>query len=581
VKLHSSDFEKRLKRNVRRTVRQSKELRKLARQSNRPRHYSLGLLVRPGLSVLLAALTWWVAGRGSGFATTIAVINLWMFLWLCTRVRGLLACLYFHPDLNALSFLPIEVNAVFRWQLQKFFRAALMSLVDLIAALGVVGVFYEFTPAKWLITALIALLAWSTFLGATLLCAARWPRLPYGIFPGLGILAGFVFLFGREFIGKFVIEFLNWGGPTMNLLLPTGWPLSLLQLLTSSTPEPLLFVLLLPIGGILWTIKDSLARLRANYEFTEIVTEPPSDLLPAETSEPASVPDTNNASETPRHLGITAIEEIILSRQFLSAPKWHEVGRLERLLWNSLTPRERTLAEFAFLEGLSITKAWQKIFRNALIAIFVAFVAGFVSPDLRVWILILGGFITFCQALAKILSTGRAFQPELCSGVNIPLYATYAIGFRELARFGFKHSLAQAPLFIPFIVMLAAAIAYFTKMSLWLGTLIGLEVSILLLALRFISLTFAFSSGTNDSSKITFNCLLLLFALALFGFPFLGFGAASIIVLTTTQLTAPIMLLSGGLLSLAILCAYGVFRVYGWFYHGNRFDLMTIATQQN
>jgi hypothetical protein len=129
--------------------------------------------------------------------------------------------------------------------------------------------------------------------------------------------------------------------------------------------------------------------------------------------------------------------------------------------------------------------------------------------------------------------------------------------------------------------MLSAPIAYFAEMPIWLGMLVGLQAGGLLLALRFISITFAFSSGTNDSSKVNFRCLLLLFALSVFGFPFLGLGAASIIVLTTTQLSAATMLLSWGLFTLSILCAYGVFRTYGWFYHANRFDLMTIASQQS
>jgi hypothetical protein len=68
-----------------------------------------------------------------------------------------------------------------------------------------------------------------------------------------------------------------------------------------------------------------------------------------------------------------------------------------------------------------------------------------VSPTAGVWILAGGLFVTFCQALAQVVTTGRAFQLIRCSGVNIPLYAGYAIGFRELARFLFKYSMVQFP----------------------------------------------------------------------------------------------------------------------------------------
>lgn len=581
MKLHSPGFERRLKRGARRTVRQSPTLRKQARQGRRARHYSLLLLVRPGLAALLAGITWWVADRTNNLAITLACINLWMFVWLCVRVRGVLTCLYAHPDLATLSLLPIETTAVFRWQLQKFFRAASLSLLDLVAALSVVGIWREFSLAMWLGAGLVALLAWATFLAAVLLCAARWPGLPYGVVPGLAFLIGLACFFGREFIVHYLLAFLNWCAPELNFLLPTGWPLALLQGALERPPQYLLLLVLLPIGGILWTLKDSLARLRASYVFSEVTVEPPADLIPGATGETEPVPGALTETEPPRHLGTTAIEEIISSRQCFIAPNWQETGRLEQWLWRGLTPREQALTEFVFPDGFHITKAWRKIFRNLLIALLVTLAFSFVAPVLRAWILGLGVFVTFCQALALILGTGSAFHPVSCSGVNIPHYAAYAIGFRELATLLFKCSFVQAPLFIAFITMLVVPIAYFTELPIRTGIQLGLQAGGVLFSLRFVSITFAFSSGTNDSSKVTFRSLFLLFTIIGFGLVFLGLGAAGMIVLATTEFSLPNLLISWALTASAILLAYTTFRVYGWFYHANRFDLMSVPASQS
>ena len=49
-------------------------------------------------------------------------------------------------------------------------------------------------------------------------------------------------------------------------------------------------------------------------------------------------------------------------------------------------------------------------------------------------------FITGFQALGRMLDAGRAFQAILCSGVNIPMYAVYPIGYRELGRLLMKYA---------------------------------------------------------------------------------------------------------------------------------------------
>lgn len=568
MKLHSPNFEKRLRRGVRQAVRSSPELRKEARRTGKPRHYSFRILFRLGLTGLLAMVVWWTLERTDKPAAALAVISLWMFIWLCTRVQNTLICLYSDPALGAFSFLPISSGRIFRWQLQKILRASLMSLVDLMVALGALGCFHSFTPGKWAITLGIGLLSWVAFLTLTFLCAARWPRLPYGIVPVTSVVAGLICLFGREFIGKHLIALIRSRGFEMNLLLPTGWPLSLARLLVEDG-QRLTLLLLIPIGGVIWTMKASLARLRKDYEFTELTRVEPPDLIPGEG---ATTPkEANGLSVSPYHLGVTAIEEIILSRQFFAGPKWYEAGPFERLLWRWFSPREKALSEFVFPNGFVIAPPWRKLIRNLLIAVLAAFIVGMMSPGLRLWVLGLGLFVSFCQALAQILGNGLAFQPTQCSGVNIPLYAAYAIGFQELAWFLFKYSLVQIPLFVPFIVLSVTIIAHLAGLSAVAGMILGFKAGGLLLAFRFITVTFAFSSGTNDSSQFRLRTVVLMAVFVFFGLMFLLLGGAGLFV--------PEAWVAWSFFALALVDAYALFRIYGWFYHANRFDLMNLPRQ--
>lgn len=563
MKLHSPEFERQLKRGVRQALRSSPELRKGARRTGAPKQYSLRILVRPGMAVMLALAVWWISKLTGKPAAALAAISLWMFLWLCSRARQVLDRLYTDPQLETLSFLPLGPDSIFQWQMQKFFRASVWSLVDLCAALFAFGWYQGLTPGKWLALLAIALLAWVMLLALALLGASRWPRLPYGLVTGAGVLLGFACLFGREYVATRVVKFIDHYANELNLFLPTGWPGSLARVLVEPD-QWLTLLLLVPMAGVLWTVKSSLARLRENYEFHEVTVPESPDLLPEEAASFPSVTETQ--TQTPQHLGVTAIEEIILSRRFFAGPKWYETGPVEKWLWLWFSPRERTVSEFVFPSGFMMTTPWKKIFRHMFVVLLVVYLLGLVSPDLRLWVLCVGLFVTFCQSLGQILKTGTAFQPVPCSGVNIPRYAAYAISFHELARLLFKCSFVQLPLFIPFITIGTVPLATLAGLSVLEGIVLGIKAGVLLLAVRFITVTFAFSSGTNDTTRFRFRSLVLLAAVIGSGLFFMGLGAAGLFVPSV-----PVALVS---LILAVLDAYALFRIYGWFYHANRFDLM-------
>ena len=566
MRLHSPQFEKRLRRSVRKTVRASRELRREFRAANKYRkHYHIMLLVRPAISLLFAMLACYIAHQTGHPASGLAVIGLWAFIFAFIHAQRLLSSLYSSGDLPALLLLPAPEATIFRWELQRAFRGALWSLFDLLSAYMALAAYYHLPPDKWLLVIPLALLAWVEALALAALCAARLPRLPYSLASaGLFVFVGIVFL-ARDFIGAALIDFLDRCAPGLNLLLPTGWPASVLQTVLPGG-HWISLLLLLPIGALIWTLKPSLARLRANYRFQEPVHPQAHDLIPGEPTEPA--PAAQARSNDAPHLGLTAIEQIIRSRQFLAAPAWHQHGWFEGLLWRRLSPRERVLTEFVFPSGLSIGAAWTKIFRNLGLTVLATALTGFLSLPAQYWVLAGGLFVTVCQVIAQILVTGRAFQPFHCSGVNIPIYAGYAVGFRELSGLLLKCSVVQIPLLVPFAALCGVLVAYMLRLPVAYGAVFGLKVGGLLFAGRFLATALAFSSGTNDTSLVRLRSAALLFLVVALALGFAGLGAASLFV--------PRQSLAWCFWALAALDSYLLFRVYGWFYHANRFDLMSL-----
>jgi len=373
----------------------------------------------------------------------------------------------------------------------------------------------------------------------------------------------FGLILGKEYIGTMLLNLLDHNASTINLLLPTGWPVSLFNLLLRD-PNWIYLVLLLPIAALLWPVKGSIAFLGRGYQYKERVLSPAPDLIPG--AEP--LPSVSQIPDQIPRVGATVIEEVIRSGQFLSPSAWHNAGWFESILWRWFNDRERALSDFVFPNGLAISRSWQTVFRNLAIGIAVAFTAGIASPSARIWLLGIGLFITVCHALALLLVTGRAFQLVISSGVAVPMYASLGIGLGELAALLIKCSAVQIPLLLPFTVICSTIVVWQTGFPLQFGLWFGLKIAVLLLAARFIALTFGFSGGTNDTCGFRFRTVGLVLSVIFLTLAFGGLGVAGLFV--SDQLKAC------AFLTLAVLDGYAVFRVYAWFYNANRFDLLRI-----
>jgi len=199
----------------------------------------------------------------------------------------------------------------------------------------------------------------------------------------------------------------------------------------------------------------------------------------------------------------------------------------------------------------------------------LALVAAYVFPAARNWMLGIGLFITGFQALGRMLDAGRAFQAIPCSGVNIPMYAVYPIGYRELGRVLMKYTTVQAPALLAFTVFASVLTVAVIKQPIAMGAIIGCKLAILVVGARAFALALSFSSNTNDTSGFRFHVFALIALIVFGGILFLLLAGASL----ATQWLGWIFCLA------AVAQSYAFFRIYGWFYNRTRFDLMAFPRQ--
>jgi hypothetical protein len=578
VKVRSPEFEKTLSRQIKKAVRGSPELKRQYRLlNNKRKQYKSSGAIRVALSFLIA-LVIWIVLEPKGVLAAMAVLTLWTLIVSCAHAVRLLTTLYATADLNAYFILPLSDEAIFCRQWNKFLRGSFFSMVDLLASLTAMALVLDLSPAQWLAVPPITILAWSMPLCIATFCVARFPFLPFRRIAVFLVVLFFLVVSTRGSFGGMVLDFFTHQAVAISLFIPTGWPLWLFH---SMTPGAHLsdLAMLIPIAGFLGTFKFSLHRLRRGYVLQEAMLPQAPDILPDEEAktESAAQPEpeaqlSSAAPEQPLRVGITEIEDTIRSRRFLAAPNWQQCGRLERLLWRWLTEREKVLSEFAFPVGISITAPWKRIARNFLLIAAPMAMFCFAMPLLNVWVLIIGVFFSLGPVLVRFLDSGLTFRPLVVSAISIPVYAGYAIGYREIGRFLFKCTAVQFPLLLLYSSACGLLVSWCARAPLGFGLGCGLKAGLLLFAGRLIVLTFSFSSGTNDSARSGWRAVILICSIVFFPIAFLALGAAGLFVGQQS--------IAWLLVGLAALSAYAFFRLYGWFYNRGWFDLMRVPVQQ-
>lgn len=546
-------------------IRDSRPLRRDYRRAKRfPRRDRFVWVWRIALSAGLGALVFGCLTKTRHPATGLAVIALWMTAWVFVRACGLWTTLYRHDDILVLELLPVHESVIFNWQLQHFLRTVSFSLFDLFAGFGALALFLDFSPLRWMAVPISALIAGATFLSLVALCTVYLSRSVNQFLSFCFAAFGFFMLLLNRVLYWPFLRVLDRNAPEVLAVMPIGWPISLFQLGLPDSDQSWM-MLVVPTAITISSLHYSVKRLRSTFRLSEGILPEVADMIPTTDTDDAMTAE----SAVPRRsrLDPTEIERLIQSRRFLDPPPWRHLGWSEQLLWRWLNSRERSLSEFAFPNGCIITAVWRRIFRNSVVVLAAAFVAGLVNPTLKTWIFGGGLLVLGFQALGQLLGSGVAFRQVSLYGITIPLHANFGIGYQELSRLLLKYTAVQVPLFIPFAIAWSVPVFPPADLPWHMGITFGFRAGTVFFAVRLLLVSLGFSGGSNDSTRLRWSTLGLIAIVVVLGTLFLGLGIAGLLL---PELPIALVFCLG-----ALLDAYLLFRIYGWFYNVGTFDLMS------
>jgi hypothetical protein len=569
MKLHSPGFERAVRRKAKAAVRAVPRLKREYARNRAHRMRSVSLPARAVASGLLAFFVWTLAGTDGNFHATLAFISLWAGAFISIEAGSLAECLYQSSDLSALTLLPIEDANIFRWQLQKFFRKSLWLLLDLVLAFQALALRSSGTLLASVAAIVTAVFTWLVVAALACRLVVWRPGLPYQL-AGIGLFAiSFIVFAARDILWAPTLELAQRLGPALNMLLPTAWPATLLAVVCGKIHWSLL-ALLAPAGFLLTGTRSILEQLRGVYHFQEPQAEPSLPEESPDDSDFSEIPDAGR-NGGPIAGGITCSEAVARNQLLASAQPSRAPGRLENLLWNWFSNRQRLLAEIAFPQGISIGRRWQVIFRDVAVTLLAAFVCGRFNPMAERLVLSFGVFFTGCHVLYANVSSGDLFQPHFTSGVQTPLFLAYPVTPGELAGFYFKLSAVQLPCTLLFTMTWGLAGAILFEFPLLFGLITGFKAGGLVFFSRVIFLALSLSSLSDDSRHLRARSLIVLAFIIGFGLAFAGCGAASLLA------TSPVV--AWPCWVLAALAAWLFFKTYTWFYNRNWFDLIGTPTK--
>ena len=311
----------------------------------------------------------------------------------------------------------------------------------------------------------------------------------------------------------------------------------------------------LSFSTMLFTAPLALQRLRANYQVPELTNTAAvaSGLTEAQRrrEDDGSNPD-----------AFAAIKARIRTREFLQEFNWQRAGWVERIAGRWLTPSQRITAEFLSAGSPAWTR---QILRLGLILCGAALLVWFFPQILGFAGVVFIGVVSLMQA-----GRGKGNWPgasiRQISGSNISMYATYPIGFWQIAGVAFKVHLARSTLFFPF-VSLAAFACFAAAQTPWLtaGLLAGKAMTVLL-AYGIVQPVGLVSNGTNDGAKLRIILSIILWALL---------GILSLIFLWIAPGVFTFLLAAATLLGLCVAALW----IYGRAYNHGWFDLQATPKQ--
>ena len=547
-------------RGVRRAVRSDVRLKKEYRRTkDHPLATWIIWVFRLPFSCMLGASAATVLKLTNHPETALAVVALWT-LAAAAFLSALLAPPRLQgPDVRALQLLPVSDFTIYVFRRDKILGFHFFVLFDLLAGLGTLAFEMALPWPTWLGLPVIAALAWVFNVALAMFVAARFPRFRTG---WLGFVLAMLFLawlVGNKYDGPQMIAALDFAAPTFNLVVPTAWPLAFFHWMEGGAWWPPL-VGLVPIAYVIWSYRtcERLVGGRFIYQEPHVAPESPEQLPEALVQAGA---------QTGRPIGVTAIEESVLSRDCFALPHWDE-DWAQRTLWRWLTPREQVLANFVFPRPLPMVRPWGRIIRHLLIAVVVWQVARILIPSAEKQVLICAMAVPLFEMLGQSWPTGATFRTVRTFSVRISLLAPYPIAFRELSNLLLKCTAIQLPVATAIAACLSLIYAASHGVT-WLhGLLTGLRITLVLVAVRLAVLTMNFASMSNDTSRSWRRILVALFVCVIEICILLGLAAGAL-----TAPTEPLAWLSGLIL---VGTQYGFLHFYGAMWNRGSIDLMSL-----
>ncbi len=560
MKLYAPEFERALKRGVRQAVRSDAGLRKEYRRTKGPpRPRWLGWLTRLVFSFFLGASVATVMRLTQHPETALAFVTLWM-LAAAAFLSSLLAPVRLQgPDVRALQLLPVSDFTIFLFRRDKTLITHVPVYIDLLAGLGVLAFRLQLPGVSWIGIVAIAGLAWVFSVTLAMFAGARFPQFRTG-WLSLGLAMLFVAWFvGNKIYGPQMIAALDYTAPALNLMLPTGWPLEFFHWVTGAawwTP----LVGLLPMAYVMWSYRacERVVGERFVYEEPHVAAELPEQV-------PTALVEAG--AQAGRPIGVTTISEGILSRACLELPRWDE-DWAQRMLWRWLTPREQALANFIFPNPVAMVRPWTRIVRHLLAGVVAWQMARFLFPPYENVALMFALGIPLVEALGQSWPAGAAFRTVRIIALRISLLAPYPVSFGEVSNLLLKCALFQLPMLAAIVTGLAVLYAVSHGLP-WLGgLLVGLRITVGLIALRLALLTLNFASMSNDTSRSWLRIIVALAIAVVEICVFVALGAGTLMIPSE-----PLAWLCG---LVFVGTQYGFLRFYGWMWNRGTIDLMVL-----
>jgi len=562
VKLHSPAFEQVLKRGVREAIRTEPALKKEYRRTkSRRRPLWIAWISRLACSCVLAAVVAGVQKQTGHSETALVMITLWTLIataFLSTllspvRLQG--------SEVNALRHLPVSDDTIYAYRRDNILAWHAFVFLDLLAGLGVLARLLALAWPAWLGLPVIAALAWIFNVTLAIFLAARVPRFRTGWVGFAVLFLLIIWLLSSNFVKHQMLAALDFAAPTLNLLLPTGWPLDFFHWLDREIGW-LPLTGLIPIAYIIWDYRacDRIVSARYPYQEAAAGNEPPVQIPPSMAEETANG----------RSPGVTAIEEGILSRACLELPAWNG-DWAQRMLWRWFTPSQQILAQLIFPQPLAMVRPWKRIFLHVLIAAVVLQVARTVMPFFVPAVAIFALAIPLLEVVTQSWPAGSAFRTINTFGIRISLLAPYPVSFQALSGLLLKCTFFQ----LPAVAVIAVGLSLAYSLSLDLlplpAILLGLKATLVALAARLAMLVFQFSSMSNDTSR-SWSRILIALAICVI-------EIAVGVTLAGGALKAPNQTLAWLSAFALVATQYGFLRFYGWLWNRGSIDLMSLDSR--